>query len=113
MVAKTKPPAGSAKSGKAKQGKSTRKKLADKTPKQAPIKFSASIEKMESNSRGTKLGLLIPDSHMQAVGVLMQSRLPDTYLEIVVVVRDVKVEKKKSKKPKRGVRRSRFGKYKE
>lgn len=110
MVTK-KPPAGSKPSAavKSKRGISPK---AGKSPKQTSIKFSAKIEKMESNSRGTKLGLLIPDKDMKAVSALMLSRLPNTYLEIVAIVK-VKDADSKKKKQKRGVRRSRFGKYKE
>lgn len=107
-MSNTKPPAGSKPSAavKSKRGRVTPK--ADKSPKQAPIKFSANIEKMESNKRGTKLGLLIPDKDMKAVGVLMLSRMPNTYLEIVAIVKVKDAEKKKD--PRRNKQRRRWNK---
>lgn len=104
MVTK-KPPAGSKPSAAVKLKRGTSPK-AGKSPKQTPIKFSAKIEKMESNSRGTKLGLLIPDKDMKAVSALMLSRLPNTYLEIVAIVKVKDAEKKKD--PRRNKQRRRW-----
>jgi len=80
----TKPPAGSADSGEAKHGKKTPKK-AGISSKPARIKFPATLGHIEINSRGAKVGLLIPDSHMTQISELMQSKTPDTFLEIVAV----------------------------
>lgn len=111
MVIKNKPPAGSAKLGKA-RGKRTDTR-ADKA-KQAPIKFSATIASVEIKSRGAKVGLLIPASEMTQVSQLIQSKLPNTFLHIVAIVKHVPVVKKvRAKKVRRGVRRSRMGVYKD
>ena len=78
------------------------------------IKFPAAIGHIEINSHSAKVSLLIPDSHMAQVSELMQSKMPNTYLEIIATVKKKKVEKKVTeKKLKRGVRRARFGKYKD
>ena len=78
-----------------------------------PIKFSATLGQVEIKMAGAKLGLLIPDTYMTQVSQLIQAKTPNIYLEVVVKIKQQKIEKKKpQEKPvKRGVRRARFGKY--
>jgi hypothetical protein len=104
----TKPHAGSADSGEARHGEKEPKR-AGTAPKPARIKFPATIGHIEINSRGAKLGLLIPESHLVQISQLMQSKTPDTLLEIVATVKTIKVKDGKEKNgQRRNRRRERF-----
>lgn len=86
-----------------------------KALKPTKIKFTASLGSAEIKSRGVKLWLSVPESDIEPALQLMQARSPESYLELIVTIkqRKPKAEAKKEKKKGRGVRRSRFGEYKE
>jgi hypothetical protein len=101
----TKPRAGSADSGEPKHHEEKAPKRAGTSPKPVCIKFPATIGHIEINSRGAKVGLLIPESHLVQISQLMQSKMPDTLLEIVATVKIIK--QVKDGKEKNGKRRNR------
>jgi hypothetical protein len=79
------------------KNKSVRKKPAKDTNKKIDtIKFTAIIGALKVTSRSSNVTLAIPLSDNKAVSRLMESRLPDQYLEIVATI------KKKVKKVKDG-----------
>lgn len=107
VKAKVKPSTGSAKK-KPVGGKS---KLAGKAQKLPSIKFTAAIGKIESNSRGSNITLIVPLDKAAAVADLIQAKMPDQYLDINAIVRKV-VKNAKAKNGKRGDRRRRRWNYK-
>jgi hypothetical protein len=106
VKAKVKPSTGSAK----KKPAAGKAKKAGKSEKLPSIKFTATIGKIESNSRGTNITLVVPLDKSAAVAQLMQSKIPDQYLDIIAVVRKV-VKNAKAKNGKRRDRKRRRWNY--
>lgn len=82
----------------------------------AKIKFIAQLVQVQSSRRGSRLVLSVPDEYSDQVNSIMPAMLPNAVLDISAMIKQIpqKSEKKKgNQEPKRRVRRSRFGVYKD
>lgn len=98
------------KTGDAVTDKSVRKTPKPKIIKKlAPIviKFSATISAIKINTRNTTVGLALPATASKQVSRLMESKAPDTYLEVTVVVKRKEKKVKDGKEKRDGYRGNR------